>query len=392
MRRGSRIWRILTVLMVMATAVMLGAVVYAPYLPRLLTERYPEPRWPTAGAFATVTGVSSAPLKSASRSRSRALDPKARQLFSERSGRALLVYQGGKLELEHYADGVDEGTRFNSYSMVKSLVGALVLRAHAEGRIAKLEDPISAYLPGLGDDEFGRTPILSILRMRSGVIFEADEAKSAFGQGAKDIENMRMNPFGPMARLHMLGLENIAKKLRVQSEDRGRYKYQNVNTSILGRLLEQVYGKPLEVLLAEKIWMPARAKSSYWRRHDRRAPVTAYCCLYATPMDWVRVGVFLMTNGGKHGPFLPEKLWRRYLGQDLAYQDVRKGRYGLHLYQNVLDRSGEKLQGTFSYMFGSRGQVVYLMPKNDLVVVRFGEQIQLLHSTLYSAWNTVHTD
>ena len=49
----------------------------------------------------------------------------------------------------------------------------------------------------------------------------------------------------------------------------------------------------------------------------------------------------------------------------------------------MLDRPGEPLQGPFAYFFGSRGQTVYLMPERDLVVVRFGGKIQLLHSTLY---------
>ncbi|MDA7946118.1 MAG: beta-lactamase family protein [Hyphomicrobiaceae bacterium] len=335
-------------------------------------------------------GTNSVSLKRDANSRSRRLDATARRLFSDKAGRALLIYQDGKLKLEHYANGIEPDARFNSYSMVKSLIGALVLRAHVDGRIADLNDPVGAYLHGLGDDKFGRTPILSFLRMRSGVIFDADDAKTTVGQGAKDIEKMRMNPFGPMARLHMLGLGDLAGRLRVEAGARGRYNYQNVNTSVLGRLLEEVYGQPLEWILSEKVWKPAGAATAYWRRHGEELPVTAYCCLYATPMDWVRIGIFLISNGGKERPFLPEKLWKRFLGQNLTYDDVRKGRYGLHLYHNVLDRNGEALQGPFSYMFGSRGQVVYLMPEKKLVVVRFGEQIQLFHSTLYSAWNSVH--
>lgn len=68
---------------------------------------------------------------------------------------------------------------------------------------------------------------------------------------------------------------------------------------------------------------------------------------------------------------------------------VRDGTYGPHVYHNVLDRAGERLQGRFTYMMGNGGQVVYLMPDADLVVVRFGGRVQLLHSTLYAAWRSL---
>jgi hypothetical protein len=54
----------------------------------------------------------------------------------------------------------------------------------------------------------------------------------------------------------------------------------------------------------------------------------------------------------------------------------------------VLDRPGQQLQCPFTYFFGQNGQLLYLMPEHDLVVYRAGERMQLLHSTLYGAWNT----
>jgi hypothetical protein len=39
--------------------------------------------------------------------------------------------------------------------------------------------------------------------------------------------------------------------------------------------------------------------------------------------------------------------------------------------------------GPFAYMMGHGGQIAYLLPGQDAIVVRFGAQAQLLHSTLY---------
>ena len=99
---------------------------------------------------------------------------------------------------------------------------------------------------------------------------------------------------------------------------------------------------------------------------------------------------FIAANGTADDPFLPPQLWRAFLGQDVDQALLRKGVYGLHVHHDILDRSGQALQGRFTYFIDSGGQIVYLMPEKDLVVVRFGDGIQLLHSTLYASWRTLH--
>ena len=119
---------------------------------------------------------------------------------------------------------------------------------------------------------------------------------------------------------------------------------------------------------------------------SRGGEVAAYCCIFATARDWIRVGAYLNANGTPDAPFLPTPLWRELLGLDLPRSDIARGHYGQHVWQDVLDRPGQPLQGAFSHFFGQSGQLLYL--EHDLVVYRAGERMQLLHSTLYGAWNT----
>ena len=177
--------------------------------------------------------------------------------------------------------------------------------------------------------------------------------------------------------------------LRIDQAQIGQYKYQNINTALLGHLLATVYRRPLEAVLSEKIWRPAKASTAYWRRYDSDKPVSPYCCIYATARDWLRIGHFLARNGADDDPFLPPKLWRAFMGADLNIEQLNANHYENHIYHNVLDRAGEPLQGRFTFMFGNGGQVIYLLPEKDLIVVRLGERISLLHSTLYSAWRSV---
>jgi hypothetical protein len=42
-------------------------------------------------------------------------------------------------------------------------------------------------------------------------------------------------------------------------------------------------------------------------------------------------------------------------------------------------------------MLGQGGQILYMLPEQDLVILRFGEKMQLLHSTLYDIADTLAT-
>lgn len=361
------------------------AVVAAPYLPRLVMEGFPKAIWPAPGSFAVLEGAGE-PVRIAPTG---TLNAWSEKLFADSDGRALLVYQGGDVRLAHYRDGITPETRFNSYSMVKSLIGALVLKAVSEGRIASLEDPLGRYLPGIGDAEFRKVPLRAVLTMRSGVGAESGNGDPVSSRHAKDVQSVAFGLFSPIARLHMGGLNAVGAELRSDPKKAGGYSYQNVNTAILGAVLSRIYDRPLDRILDEKIWQPSGAGRADWRRYHEDLSVTAYCCIYASPGDWLRVGLFLMKNGTPGDPFLPNDLWQTYFGASISKAERHAGRYGMHLFHNVLDREGQPVHGTFSFMAGTGGQVVYMMPDKDLVVVRFGARRQLLHSTLYAAWRAI---
>lgn len=163
---------------------------------------------------------------------------------------ALLVYRDGALALEHYEAGADETTRFNSFSMAKSLVGALIYRALAEGKLQSLDQTLGELLPD--DHGIAHVTLRRLLAMRAGIHFD-EESKLGTASG-KDSDTTP-NPFGPLARLHFQGLGAIETGLRGATTDDDAFNYQNVNTALLGEILERLYDRPLEQLLAEKLWL-----------------------------------------------------------------------------------------------------------------------------------------
>ena len=362
--------------------VIAAVLVSSPQVLILLREGYPPHILSDFGAgYLKVAGGSAAIERGAQRP----MTPRLEEIFASSNGEALLVVQGGKITLERYAPGYDAATTFNSYSLVKSLVGALVLKAVSEGRIKGLDQPIGDLLPGAALHDVGKVTVRQALDMRSGIDFEPSTAKQMSGVGEKPFEAVPYNPFGPLAKLHALGLEAVLPGLSVSGAEQGTFQYQNVNTALLGAMLEELYHKPLADLLSEKIWQPAGAADAHWRSYPQSGKTTPYCCLFATVTDWALVARYLSRNGGDAEPFLPDELWRYWIGADIPADARVHGVYRTQMRYDILDRAGEPLAGPFAYFLGQGGQVVYLKPESDLVVVRFGEGLQLLHSTLYEA-------
>jgi CubicO group peptidase (beta-lactamase class C family) len=364
-----------------ALAVLLAL---APQLPALVLEGYPSLVWSGRGSYAPVTGVATTQLVIAPDAGEIVLDPRLQAAFDESGGKAIVVYRDGEIVLEHYGSQVTADTRLNSYSMAKGIISALIFRAIADGRIADIEATLGDLLPeasGLAD-----VSLVSLLEMRSGIVFDGG---GMLGEASGKAAETAPSPFSPLAKLHFLGLAPLVGGLEVSPGATHEFNYQNINTALLGAVLERAYGRGLEELLAEKLWQPAGAHNALWRRTTETSPVSAYCCLYASARDWVAIGAYLAANGRPDAPFLPTDLWRAYLGLDITTPEREVDHYGMQVRQNILDREGEPLQGPFSYFFGQGGQVLYMMPEQGVVVFRSGDREQLLHSTLYWSWDSL---
>jgi CubicO group peptidase (beta-lactamase class C family) len=354
-------------------AVLLAAGVLAWRAPQVLAlaaEGFPGAVWPVAGQFATVAGAGLPDPPAGPPAPQAALDR-----LAESRGRALIAERHGVLIAEAYGPGIDRDTRLNSYSMVKSLIGALTLRAIADGRFTGSDQPLRDILgPDAPEVTVGQA-----LTMTSGLVMPDEPPKT----GTTTLDDEGFSPFGPFARIHAYGIAATMEGLRVDPALAGQFHYQSANTALLGLALERAYGRPLPDLLSDLIWRPAGAADAYWRLYPAGEGVSAYCCLYARPIDWLRVGRFVLDNGSADAPFLPEDLWRRFVRPDLDPDLRRQGAYGDQIRHDVLDREGQVAQGPFAYFTGLYGQMTYLVPDTDAVIVRFGDGVQLLHSTVY---------
>ena len=358
-----------------------------PHIAVAMSEGFPAATWPSKGAFADVGKVANA--KKIKSHKTATATKQLEQLFKNSEGTSLLVVRNGAVELELLGEGFGESTKYNSYSLVKSLVGVLVFKAVAEKKIQSLDVQLGTIFVEFEKSQLGTITLRSLLNMTSKIQFETVGSKAMSVREPKDLQESFANPFGPMVELHFRGLREVLQHLVVAKNLDVKFNYQNINTALLAMVVEKVYRQPINKVLEEKIWNPAGAGIARWRKYGASRRVTAYCCLYATTRDWARVAMFLMNNGSKEKPFLPSGLWDKFFGKTIKDERVLSGAYANHTRYDILNRKGQKLQGRFIYFMGHNGQVVYLMPEKNLIIVRFGGKPQLLHSTLYEAWNSI---
>jgi len=344
----------------------IGVVSTFPQVPHLILEGFPAQVMGNTANLVRVDGAQQGePLSFSTPSDA------SQSRFYDAQGTALLVDQANFAPVGIYGEGIDANMRLNSYSMVKTLVGLLVVRAVERGDLPSLNTSVQDIL----GHEAPNIEIAELLTMSGGLAATSESVKRERDEG--------YSPFSVLGQMHIYGVEDVYEDLEIRADWVGGFHYQSANTALLGRILEVAYETPLAELLSEIIWQPAGAADAYWRAYPHGDGITAYCCLYARPQDWLHVGRFILENGTEDTPLFSPAVWRDWILPSLSAQARGNGAYGDHVRHDVLDRDGAPIHAPFAYAMGHLGQVMYLVPDLDAVVVRFGSEPQLLHSTLY---------
>jgi len=135
-----------------------------------------------------------------------------------------------------------EDTRFRIASNTKVFTGTVILQLVDEGRIA-LDDPISAYRDGIPNGD--AITIEMLLAMRSGLADYTDTPEFA---AAVDAD--------PTRHWSPEELVALATARPARSAPGTEFHYANVNTVLLGELIEQLEGEPLARVFQERLLDP----------------------------------------------------------------------------------------------------------------------------------------
>lgn len=299
--------------------------------------------------------------------------------------RALLVMHRGRLVLERYWGGQSAHTPFAGEAMSRVLV-ALAYGAAVDRGLLALDDPAARHLDEWRDDPRGAITLRQLLQDVSGLA-ETDGPPVVPGPDAGLGTRLAALPRLWADRNLRLALGNdfaanaLAFPLRHQPGT--HFAFSAVNPQLLGVILERASGEPLVRWLQREVWAPLGAERAELRLDRVSGMPATFCCLRATPRDWLRIGALLADDGAFGGR---QVLPRGWVAQLAAGSNVNPRR-GLQVWSGRATRGLREYQpgsgrgvrhgadfraDDVIWIEGAGGRGVWAVPSQRLVVVRLG--------------------
>lgn len=296
------------------------------------------------------------------------LDPvifaQAEQLASETDSVALLVWHRGALRYEKYWPGFDAATRTNPNSMHKTVLGLLVGAAIADGFIESVDVPASRWLTEWQGDARKDITIRDLLTMSSG---------------------LEVPIFGTWKSARILFGADLPRgvlDLPAEHPHASEYQYSNANSQLLAIILERATGRRYADYLSQRLWQPlGAADAAVWLDREGGMP-RSFCCLFASARDWLRVGRLILDRGRVGDSQLVPAEWiaamttPSRLNPNFGFQIWLGSPSGTERKYNDYTikafHSGPFLAKDMVFIDGFGGQRVYIVPSEELIIVRTG--------------------
>jgi CubicO group peptidase (beta-lactamase class C family) len=199
--------------------------------------------------------------------------------------RGVLVLQDGKVRLERYAPPHSAATRWNTFSIAKSITSTLVGAALKDGDIKSLDDPVTRYIRTLRGSAYDDVTVRQLLTMTSGVKWNED-----YTDVNSDVARMYAQPPDPGFDMTV----SYVRKLPREAPPGTKWVYKTSETNLVGVLVADATGKHLADYLSEKIWRAyGMERDADWMIDDV-GHEQGGCCLAMTLRDYGRFGQFIL--------------------------------------------------------------------------------------------------
>ena len=266
---------------------------------------------------------------------------------------AYVIIKNDSIWFENYYDGFNENSKSNSFSMAKSYVSGLMQKAIQDGYIKSLDQPVCDFLPAFCDGKAAQMTVGDLSSMSSGTNW--DEAY--------------YSPLSITTRAYFDDdLSKVINGLKMATDSGKSYKYASGDTQMLAMVIEKASGKKLYKYFEETFWKPLGAENAtLWqvdsKDHDL---VKAYCCIASNAKDFARYGKLFKDHGKWEGKQILDSA---FVAKSVKPRFANGPMYG---YGWWLAKYNNK---EVFYMRGHLGQLVIVIPKDDLIVVRLGHTI-----------------
>jgi len=267
------------------------------------------------------------------------------------------IIKDNQVYFEKYWEGYDNSTISNSFSMAKSFISILLGKAIDEGLIKSVLQPVGDFLPEFNKGEKAKITLKDLLTMSSGLNWD-EGGKSPFSDNAEGY--------------YGTNLRGQVDRLKVIEEPGKEFKYLSGNSQILGFVLKEVTGMSVSDYASKKLWQPLGAEHpAFWNLDTEEGMEKAYCCYYATALDFARFGQLYLDHGKWKGEQLIDSA---YVDMSIHTAGLKEAdgsdcnRYGYHWW--LAEHKGYEV----FYARGILGQYIIGIPALNAVVTRAGHK------------------
>ena len=263
-------------------------------------------------------------------------------IMSDSATQALIVSHNGNTVLEQYGKGYSETDFVTSQSIAKAFYAVLFGVAIEKGLLDNLDEPISNYLSEWKNDKRGEITIRNLLEMKSGLYRSESWNEEMF-----------------LSRNNL----DFALNVELVNQPGAIFEYNNVNTALLGPVIEQIFkASPHEVLKKEILEPLQITEYGLWKDHALND--VTFHGIDLTPRDFIKFGQLYAQKGSWEGQQLINK---SFLEQSM--QPISEGPgeiYGMHT--SIRKITNEK---RLLVKEGFNGQYLFVIPEENLVAVKF---------------------
>jgi CubicO group peptidase (beta-lactamase class C family) len=272
---------------------------------------------------------------------------------------ALLVLHRGKVVHEFYGDGLDQRSTLISWSMAKSMTQALVGMAVKDG-VLRTSD--SHLLPQWESDGRRDITLDDLLTMRSGLSWIEDYVDGS----ASDVIEMLF------AESEFTGdhAAYAASKPLVNTPGT-QWLYSSGTTNIIARVLANALNEPAGSREVFASFMQSRlfdeiGMTSAIAKYDEAGTFVGSSFVYTTARDFARFGYLYLNDGVWNGKRILPEGWVEYAGRVVAHDPVMALDYGAQWWVWPDDEGSIMAHGY-------EGQILWVSPRRDLVIVHCGK-------------------
>ncbi|WP_162126862.1 serine hydrolase domain-containing protein [Flavobacterium phycosphaerae] len=265
--------------------------------------------------------------------------------------RSVLVIYKDRIIAEKYADGFTKYSKILGWSMTKSLTATYFGILQKQGKI-DIQKP--APIAEWQNDIRKKITINDLLHMNSGLAWEEDYGKIS------DVTKM-------LFQAEDMGKVQAEKPAVFQPNS--HWYYSSGTTNLLSKILRKQFKTHQEYLdfwyssLLDKIGMHSAIVET-----DMAGNFVGSSYGWATTRDWAKLGLLYLHQGNWNGEQLFDPSWAKYVATPT---NGSNGLYGAHFWLNAGGKYPDVPRDLY-HCSGYQGQMVFIIPSEDLVVIRMG--------------------